>query len=321
MPHNQSVKHFSLEPFSDGAGGNVPGKYWVYFQQHPIPGTSPNVLDDLPIELEAFVDKANALFNKHNVRVPEGYPKDSRIPDKLAELLSGGQRVFHPWREFIICIYCCTMIEENHNEDTSKILRKELIEPNSWHGILHACAMSVIASYYLDRGHKVEIQRESLDGKNPDLVIDGIACEIKTVRESDWVAEAINENEEEFFATGHGKRHDLAKDICYDVGTFSRNRGHKGIRQSDLIFADLSLKSLRRLMRLAKDIEFHLPELRKHRVIFFARKNLECTGFYIDFDPNLWELIKTADEQYRMGRYPPLRPNTANAALKQGKSR
>lgn len=310
---NKDTRYFSLKPFSDGEGGYVPDKYRVYFQQHSIPGYSPNVFDDLPMELEIFVEKANALFSRYGIRVKDKYPEDLG-PDKELGKLIGRQIISYPWHEFVICVYCCIVIEKDYNTNVSKILGRELINPNSVSGILHACAMSVITLHHLCRGHRVEIPIEASDEDNPDLRIDGIRCEIKAIQESDWVRDTIwrggeekrKSREREFLTTGRGRQHDLAEDVCFDIGNFISNRGYKGIRQGDLIFVDLSLKSLRRLMRLAEDDGLHLPELRKHRIIFFARNNLECGGFYIDFDPRLWELVKTTNKQYKMGIYPPL---------------
>lgn len=56
--------------------------------------------------------------------------------------------------------------------NTSKILRWELIKPNSNRGIHHACSMAVIALYYLKEGYDVSIPLEKENKLNPDLFID-----------------------------------------------------------------------------------------------------------------------------------------------------
>lgn len=239
---NRDSRYFSLNQVPDGEGGLLRDSFSVEFLQHPIPGYSPNVFDHVPIEPQTFVDKANALFTKHGIVVPEGYPKNSRVDEEFGKIL-GRPIISHPWHEFIVCTHCCIIIEEQHELDVSKILRKELIEPSSRAGILHACALSLMVLQHLGTGHKVSIPFETSDAENPDLIVDGIKCEVKAVQESDWVKDTIQRSEaakREFYATGRGRQHDLAEDFCFDIGKFIETRGHKAIRQGELIFVDLS---------------------------------------------------------------------------------
>jgi len=43
-------------------------------------------------------------------------------------------------------------------------------------------------------------------------------------------------------------------------------------------------------------LKYGLPELKKYRIIFFSRSRfyLNCIGYYIDFEPRLWNAINIA---------------------------
>ena len=160
---NEDIVYFSLEPCADGMGGHVPEKYWVHFQQHAIHDFSPNsVIEDLSMEHGVFVEKANALFNKHNIKVPRGYPKNVQVNKTLFQSM-GRNTICYPWNEFTVCVYCCIIIEEQYDKNVSKIIQKELIAPNSRSGILHACSMASIALFYLNNGSSVMIPNEQDD--------------------------------------------------------------------------------------------------------------------------------------------------------------
>ena len=193
----------------------------------------------------------------------------------------------------MLCIYCCIVIEERFKINTSKLLRWDLIKPNSNSGIHHACSMSVIALNYLRMGLKVSIPTEQQNEHNPDLIINDLKCEIKTIQEKDWSKEIDPE-------TGFGKRKPRGPDLCYDIGNFiaKEKSGYKGILQGDVVFADLTLKSLGDICKDIKglgfgdQLEYGLPELKKHRIIFFARFDLNCVAYTIDLESRLWNLVQ-----------------------------
>ena len=113
-------------------------------------------------------------------------------------------------------------------------------------------------------------------------------------------------------SSGKTNTRPLSEDICYDVGQFisKKDSGHKGIKQSDIIFADLSSKSfgwIERMLGTKNDI---FPDLRKCRIIYFAKRSTELSGFYLDFDPSLWNLIKTTNKKHGFGIYPPPKNST-----------
>jgi len=230
------------------------------------------------IEPKDFVDKANELLNKYNINIPNDYPKECKIYQKLA-----GEFELFPNRAFIKCINVCILIEENYDIDTSKILRWELFKPNSISGIYHACSMSFIDLYYLNKDSNVIITKEEDNQLNPDLIIDNFKFDVKTIAESDWTTEINPE-------TGQSDDRLLAEDLCYDLGTFIRNRGYKGIKQADVVFADLSQKAIGRLYIIfgTKSIEISrgLPELKKNRIIFLHGVIWIVADFTLTFRKN-----------------------------------
>jgi hypothetical protein len=155
--------------------------------------------------------------------------------------------------------------------------------------------MATIALHYLNEGRMVSIPTEKDDQLNPDLIIDNFKCEVKTIQEKDWEKEIDPE-------TGFGKVKSRGADLCYDVGKFieKENSGYKGILQAEMVFADLTLKSFGEVSKDIRGFGYEdnfkkgLPELKKYRIVFFSRYNLECVAYYVDFEPRLWKLINLA---------------------------
>lgn len=253
----------------------------------------PNLLKELGVDPIEFVDQVNALFAKYQITIPKDFPKYT-----IREKKFHGKKVDDfPIIDFLICIHCCIIIQDEYGIDTSKILRGELIKPNSNRGINHACSMAVIALYYLKEGYKVSIPVEKKNELNPDLIINNLRCEIKTIQESDWSNEIDPE-------TGFGKRKTRGPDLCYDIGKFleKEKSGYKGILQGDVVFADLTLKSLGdissdiRGLGYGDKLKYGLPEPKKYRIIYFSRHYLNCIGYTIDFESRLWNLIDIASK-------------------------
>lgn len=264
--------------------------FFLYFNNRQIyyTGNKPNFFKDLNIDVVKFCAKANNLLNKYEINLPIGYPKNS-----YTKSLNGKKAYSFPLYDFLMCVNLCTNIELNFKFDTSKILRRELIYPNSRKGIVHACSLAFIAFHYLNKESIVEIPYEKDNKSNPDLIINGLDCEIKTIMEIDWEKDIDPK-------TGKFKIHTQGEDVCYDVGTFiSKSKsGYKGIKQADVVFSDLSAKSFGNLLaniKFFKDIKKYgckLPQPKKCRIIYFARSLMDCISFYVDFDPKLWTFIK-----------------------------
>jgi len=271
----------------------------VVFRKNPIPSSeSPvfNIFRELHMTPKYFVDKANELFSRYRIRVPDNYPSEG-ISKKFKRL---GKVNMSPWNEFAICVGCSILIDQKFNKDVRRTLNNELVTANSYGNILHASALSAIVLYYLKKGFNVDIPKEQKNKYNPDMIINGLNCEVKVVEESDWTLD-INPQ------TGQGKNRILSEDIAYDIGKFISNRACEGIKQGDVILADLSLKSFD-LIRENGWITKNRPglaDLQKHRIIYFAREIIYFDSFFIDFDPNLWQLIKASKDRYRFGIFPP----------------
>lgn len=238
-----------------------------------------------------FVEKTNTLFAKYQISFPRDFPKYSTIGREFY-----GKKVDDfPIYDFLLCIYCCILVEDEYGINTPKILRWELIKPNSNSVIHHTCSMAVIALYYLKEGFTISISLEKENELNPDLLINNLKCEIKTIQESDWTREIDPK-------TGFGKRKTRGPDLCYDIGKFigKVNSGYKGILQGDVVFANLTLKSFGELssdlrgLGHGDKLKYGLPEPKKCRIIFFSRIYLNCIGYYIDFEPRLWNIIEIA---------------------------
>lgn len=278
--------------------------------------------DWLSINKEEFVKGANDLFKKHKINIPPNYGKDCYIESKGL----GWELYNFPLEQFLLCVHNCIMIEDNFDVSTLKLIKKELIEPNSRKDIIHACAMSVISIHYLNKGYDLKIPFEISDQKNPDLIINDLNCEVKTILESDWTKEMD-------LSTGKGKKRKYSENLCYDLGKFIANRGARGIGQSEVLFADLSLthlgntigialsdksslslsesSSLQEFFNVLDNSLKKLPDPKKDRIIFFTRAKTTCYGFYMDLQPELWNLIKKLEDLGRksqLGIFPP--PNT-----------
>ncbi|MGA9100125.1 MAG: hypothetical protein WB392_14470 [Methanotrichaceae archaeon] len=302
----------NAEYFSIGWHGND-GPY-VYFREYPlhgyheINGYRQTPFDFLSIKPEVFVEKANKLFNKYNIKIPDDYPNPEEF--KVKSSLNKDTNSY-PWHEFILCIYSCIILDERYNvESVSKIIKKELIKANSRKGVLHACTLSIMALKFLNDSHKVEIPNEKKDKKNPDLIIDGFRCDIKVVQEFDWTGEALKELKESFLITGNGKQHELANDICYDIGEFVKKRLQEGAEQADIIIADLLIKRPGFIEMLPKEVinEHMFPRLKNNRIIFILRDSsniFNIFGYYVDFDPVAWKIITTNKNRYKMQIIPP----------------
>ena len=264
------------------------------FNGHPTPAcVSPvfNVLSEFKMSAADFVGKANKLFDEYRIKVPTDYPKHLMVNHE-------GSLELNPMDDFAICVGSCILMKEKFDIDVSKIIRKELIKPNSRSGILHASSMASVALFYLSQGSSVEIPLETKGQFNPDLVIDGYKCEIKTRDESIGY---INPS------TGKGTQEPLSENICFHIGEFFKTKGggHKGIKQSDVVFADLSKKSFDWIEKSTGVKRDGFPELKRYRIIFFAKKITQFSSFYLDFDPHLWDLIKTTDARHSLNIWPP----------------
>jgi len=283
--------HFEFENFSN----------MVIINNQSVEGGG--ILKVLGFDQEDFITQANGLLDKYSIKVPEDFPKPLVCKDALHGKLAKDYSY-----EVSICFCNCIKLEGKYHINTLKLLR-ELINLNE---ILHSASVSEVCVNYLESGHNVQLFPKSDTGKKPDILIDGIFCDVKVIQEADWTKEALeDEHIAEFRKTGFGPWHDISDDVCYDVGMSISNRAAKGIKQADMLLVDLSLKSLGNLLsRHPLGGVKELPEPRGNRVVFFGRSYADsssvfnCLGCYLDFDPSLWDIMKYLNEKTSMGIFP-----------------
>ncbi len=260
-------------------------------------------LKDLGFEQEEFVKEANYLLDKHEIKIPDDFPK----PIVTKEALHGDISVYHT-HKVGVCFCNCINLESKYNINTSKLLRG-LMKPDPIEGLIHSTSISVIAIDYVNKGYKVELFPRPKTGRRPDLLVDAILCDVKVIRESDWTKEALaDEHRQEFLKTGMSPPHYIRDDVCFDLGMFIRNRGSEGIQQADMLLVDLSLKSLPNLHSLGGVKRQVLPPPQRNRIVFFCcafDTGKVDSGYYLDFDLSLWEAIRSCDKRMRRGWLPP----------------
>ena len=275
----------------------------VVINNQSVEGSLPDgILKVLGFEREDFITQANGLMDKYAIKVPEDFPR----PTVCEDALSGKVAKYYN-DEVGICFCNCIKLEGKYSINTSKLLH-ELINFNE---ILHSASVSEVCANYLESGHNVQLFPKSDTGKKPDVLFDGIFCDVKVIQEADWTKEALrDEHIEEFRKEGQGPWHYISDDVCYDVGMSISNRAAKGIKQAEMLLVDLSLKSLPFLYEAGVVKESKLPDPQKNRVVFFCRSYgdsssvFNCFGYYLDLDPSLWDVVKNCNKKTRMGVFP-----------------
>ena len=179
-------------------------------------------------------------------------------------------------------------------------LIQEFKESSHMGELQHACSLAFISSIYTCNGHRIGFGSRSKDSKSADLCINGIFTDIKVIQQNDL--ERIHREKGRAFQTK------LSEDLCYDVGKAIQNRLHDGIKQAELVFIDLSLKSLSStwLGEEFGTISNIVPEPRRFRVVYFCKigpnvfigreQTYSFFTTYIDMDPYLWDLIKRSNK-------------------------
>lgn len=291
----------------------------------------------LGLEPARFVAEANRLFDKYLLAVPDGYPNKCEVKDafdvrgrrpevadelrRIADQFEGAGspdakpafdtfesllaavrgrldqfRIHHiaPWDTLAEAVAFCVLIEADHGVGVGSIL-KDIIGPNSREGILHGATTAAVVLHCLRAGIPVEIVARETEKKTPDLLVGGVTCDVKVVEQWDVAADVSWE-------TGRSQDGRLADDLCYDVGAFITHTAAKGMKQADLILADLSRKSMgvvqtvgepkRRQRRAGAVMTVGLPPPQKHRIVLFARRILDFISTFVDFDPALWRLVR-----------------------------
>ena len=180
-----------------------------------------------------------------------------------------------------------------------KPLVQEFKESSDMDQLRHACSLAFLSSIYAYNGYDIEYRSRSKYSKNADVCINGIFADIKVIQQSDF--EQMHREKGRVFKTK------LSEDLCYDIGKAIMNRLHDGIKQAELVFIDLSQKSLSS-MWLGEEFDATsniVPEPTPFRVVYFCKigpnvfigreQVYSFFATYIDMDPRIWDCIKLSD--------------------------
>jgi hypothetical protein len=180
-----------------------------------------------------------------------------------------------------------------------KPLVQEFKKSSDMAALRHACSLAFLSSIYAYNEYDIEYRSRSKDSRNADVCINGIFADIKVIQRSDL--EQIHREKGREFKTK------LSDDLCYDIGKAIQNRLHDGIKQAELVFIDLSQKSLPSMWRGEEfDATSNIvPEPTPFRVVYFCKigpnvfigreQVYSFFATYIDMDPRIWDFIKLSD--------------------------
>lgn len=243
------------------------------------------------IRPKEFIELYNKIARDYDFRISPAFYQ--RFKEKRT--VFGKKQSVHidPLRTIVdFLIQCNTLLE--HGIEIGLLL-SEFSRAGDIYELRHSCSLSYLVSVYASSGYEVRLLAKSQQ-PSPDLSVNGIPADLKVIQATDWGARHANKGNE--FTT------QLSKDLCYDIGTAIRNRLHEAVVQSDLVFIDLSSKSMGSLYideRFDSSDEI-LPQPQRYRVVFFCKvgpnRFLDRQGSFsffgaaVDFDKNLWCFIR-----------------------------
>jgi hypothetical protein len=160
-------------------------------------------------------------------------------------------------------------------------------------------------SVYALAGRNIELPVGLKKGvKNPDFIIDGLSADVKTRSQTDIGAQ--------FTGSKSQASKVLAEQLCYDIGSFIRDRMAEGIKQADVLFVDLSERSLSFMAMWdeKKRMKGQVPEPKNGRIIFycypraFGEKKVETfQATFMDLEPLFWDFIKNNKDKIVVRRH------------------
>jgi len=272
---------------------------------------------ELGVTPAEFIKQANALLDKHKIEFPSNFSaevKENRYTLKSGiqyptpiENFEGGEARANHSRKLPPFLINCIRLENEFNIDTSRFL-KELIKKPRIEGLLHNGSLLVVALFYVERGYSIELPCPSSKKKSPDLLIEGIKCDVKYIRETDFLGRIrkAGSNKVNFSNNPIRVTEDwsVGNDMCFDIGTFIREKCPNGIKQAEMLFADFSEKNLRDLKGRKYSKPEFLPAPRACRIVFFSWSiytNSIENAYFMDFSKQLWNDIKICATKYRAG--------------------
>ena len=84
-------------------------EYYMFFYGYPrsiyYSGSKPNFFKEINADPLEFVEKANALFEKHQITIPRDYT------EKCFMVEESGKKMSSFPMDFLLCIHCCLVLE------------------------------------------------------------------------------------------------------------------------------------------------------------------------------------------------------------------
>ena len=245
---------------------------------------------------QEFIKIYETVSGTYNLKISQGFIKKFYVTSTFF----GIKRKAQPasiYKYFIDFILNTHYLMERGIE--VKPLVQEFKKSGNMAELRHACSLAFLSSTYAYNGYDIEYPSRSKDGKNADVRINGIFADIKVIQESD--SEPIHRKK------GREYKTKLSKDLCYDIGKAIENRLHDGIKQAELVFIDLSQRSLLSIW-LGEEFDTTsniVPEPTQFRVVYFCKigpnvfigreQVYSFFATYIDMDPRIWDFIKDSD--------------------------
>ena len=204
-----------------------------------------------------FTKQANALLDKHKIRFPSNFSAEVeedrytlkngiQHPRTIDDFEKSEARVNYN-RKLPPFLINCIRLENEFHIDTSRFLKELIKERCCIEGLLHNGSLLIVALSYADQGYPLKLWPSGKGGRNPDLSIKGIKCDVKCIRESDFLGRILKEGPEKIYFENNSlnvkRYYKVGDDACYNIGSFIRDRCYKSIPQADMLFADLSDKS------------------------------------------------------------------------------
>ncbi len=245
------------------------------------------------IEPIDFVRIYNSITDKYSFEI-----NDSFFRQFQQEKTAFGRKGLFPYASFpdIVDFFMCSNTMHEIGMDLN-ILIKELLSSSDVPDLRHARSLAYLGSIYSSKGHSIEYHKRS-KSKSADLSIDGISADLKVIQENDWGHLHYYVHRKNVFVE------EMGKSLCYDIGKAIANRLFDAIYQAEMVFIDLSLKSLSWLYRDERfdGVANIVPQPQRNRIIYFCtippdghtRRYLDYLfyGFFADFDPNVWAYVR-----------------------------
>lgn len=235
------------------------------------------------------------ISSKYNLNAKDDFPK--RYSEKVTLFGTEQEDVQADLDDYPVEFILNLSDLDNERVDVSPLI-KEFRGIGNIDDLRHTCSLAFITAAYTLAGYKIEFIRKKKGQKTPDFYINGLSADLKVRRGMDLGREFLKRSTNTFQLI-------LGEELCIDVGRTIQNRVYDGIKQAEVLFVDLDNGSLPFVVwdRESK-IKGSIPEPKEFRILYFCKTKLygdsqryPLSATYLDFDPKLWEFIKTSDNK------------------------